>query len=212
MNELKEGSIQSAKAHKKGGSIPQRSAEKLRSLLPLASSQLLQKCHRIFLESFQETEESIAAELSLSEKEIRNEKIDSSPRKRTIIFKYPGNGHIYVALKFQTFSKVICSWMGAVQDCYILRTSSMKSNFQEFSGTKVLDLVNESDEEELPGDQPTTSQDYRGKMCHGIPEGNDIQKRRSHNHTLFGDEESDVELLRDKDGVVRNCSDTSNSD
>lgn len=46
--------------------------------------------------------------------------------------------------------------MGAVQDCNVLRTSLMKSSFQEFSGTEVLDLINESVEEELLGDQPTT--------------------------------------------------------
>lgn len=60
--------------------------------------------------------------------------------------------------------------MGAVQHYYILRKSSMKPKFQKFSGTRVFDLINESDEEELPGDQSTRKQDYHGKLFYRIPE------------------------------------------
>lgn len=53
LNKLKEGSIQTGDVHEEGGSIPQRSAKKLRLLLLLPTSELLKHCHFIFSESFQ---------------------------------------------------------------------------------------------------------------------------------------------------------------
>lgn len=74
----------------------------------------------------------------------------------------------------------------------------MKYNSQKLSGTELLDFINESDEDKLPGDQSTVRQDYQGEICYELTEVNDIEKRQSHNHTLFGDSESDVEFLRHK--------------
>lgn len=67
----KEGSIQSAKVPKKGGSIPRGTAEPSGSFLSFTSSHLLQNCHRIFSESSRETEEGTATELSLLKKKIK---------------------------------------------------------------------------------------------------------------------------------------------
>lgn len=61
-----------------------------------------------------------------------------------MILMYPENGHFYVALKFQTLSNVVCSWIGAVQYFYVLHTTLMNGKSQKFASSKMLDLVNES--------------------------------------------------------------------
>lgn len=64
---------------------------------------MLQFCHDLFVESCFKNGMSVGNKFSFSADDIENNLIDSSLRKGTLISKFPGTGHYYVALKFETF-------------------------------------------------------------------------------------------------------------
>lgn len=84
------------KLNTKGGCIPQKAAEKLRALLPLASSQHLQKFRDIFVNSCGKIRMSAFAKLSFTDMEVANREIDNICRENTMIFRYPGNEQFYI--------------------------------------------------------------------------------------------------------------------
>lgn len=73
--------------------------------------------------------------------------IDKTCRKKTMTFKYPGSGHLFVFLKFQSYLQLGRSWLGAVQDCYIILVPSLNFSLRAFPSSEIRDLINESDEE-----------------------------------------------------------------
>lgn len=75
------------------------------------------------------------------------ERLNSADREDTRFFKMPLNGDFYNALTMHASSDNICSWIGKVQDCSILRSSSLDVPFQEFKTTSPLPVFFESDEE-----------------------------------------------------------------
>lgn len=78
---------------------------------------------------------------------MKNNEIDNSGRDHTMIFMYPGNGHTYIALKFQTFSNVVCSWICTVQDFRVLHTIIISGIFQKFTSLQMLGFVDQGKEE-----------------------------------------------------------------
>lgn len=66
---------------------------------------------------------------------LRIMKLAAHLEKNTLNFKYSGNGHYYVALKFETISGAACSWIGAVQHCQNLQTASKNGNFESIQSS-----------------------------------------------------------------------------
>lgn len=91
-----------------GGKLQQASSERFRSLLPFASSHLLSICKETFYEGIGQKAAHSSFEMKLSFTEIKAKRIGSSKRNYTIVFKYPTNCHIYIALNCRSFSEFIC--------------------------------------------------------------------------------------------------------
>lgn len=118
----------------------------MRSLSPLESAQLLQHCRDVIIKAIQTSSKTFFNKLTLLKGEIHNWRINNSIWARTLAFKYSQNGHIYVALLFQTFPELVCSWIEAVQDCYILHSPFFASLFTFFLSVGTLDLLNRGDD------------------------------------------------------------------
>lgn len=58
------------------------------------------------------------------------------------------NGQYYIALTLYDFNYYICNWLGTVQNCYILRASSVDSSFDTSTSISLFPVIYESDEEE----------------------------------------------------------------
>ena len=52
----------------------------------------------------------------------------------------------YISLNTYGFSRFICSWIGAVPDCYILHSRSLNGKFQPFHVSDDVNVVHDSDE------------------------------------------------------------------
>lgn len=64
--------VKDSKTKSNGGCVPQVSEEKLKALLPLASSQLFQRRHKRFVERYRKEQTSVTKELSLTVPETTN--------------------------------------------------------------------------------------------------------------------------------------------
>lgn len=69
----------------------------------------------------------------------------------TRVFRYPGNNLFYISLNTYGFSRFICSWIGAVPDCYIFHSRSLNGKFQPFHVSDDLNVVHDSDESDEDG-------------------------------------------------------------
>lgn len=107
--------------------------------------------------------------------------IDNSFRKKTLIFKDPGNRHYYVALKLKTFfNLVVCSWFSAVRDCYILNTASRNEKSKKFSSIPALNFVSDSDKDATKFEGGGTKQ--VGRHCYqNDSDGNGLADDHFHN-------------------------------
>lgn len=83
---------------RKGRLIPQKSAERLKCLLPVASSQFLSHCRNFLVLETKNEEYLCQNYLSLRENENIQQWIEATSQKHTFAFKYPGNGLIYISL------------------------------------------------------------------------------------------------------------------
>lgn len=63
------------------------------------------------------------------------------------MFVNPGNGHQYVILAPDAFSRFVCEWIGAVQDCIIIYWRGYNDVSKKFAKDDALDVVYASDEE-----------------------------------------------------------------
>lgn len=143
----KEGTFEEENASTKEKTIPPRSAEK--PLEALALKQLLQHCHNIILHAFQKSRNAVThLSMSLFFSKMRYIKVkltNPSGQKHSLscILKMV----IFTSLlSFKTFYELVCSWIAAVKDCYILYSLSFTSSLTCFSSGDTLDSLNESGE------------------------------------------------------------------
>lgn len=92
----------------RGVRVPQESSERSKYLLPLVSSQILTYFQQELSAAIESEQGFYQYDLSLNEAETASKRTNNSRRTHTIVFQYPGNGHYYFALNFQSFSKFIC--------------------------------------------------------------------------------------------------------
>lgn len=199
------------KVNTKNGCISQKVVEKLRALLPLASSQLLQKCHDVFESSCRGNKKNDLAELSLNNHETSKGQIDNTCRENTLVFQYPENEHFYICLKFQAFSQRIFSWIGAVQDCYILHTQSLRSSFKTFSAGEVLELVNDSDEDGEPDGSSMLMKEGHHLIINTRSSKNNKQPMWSQENTIVSESDCDDEILPTRQVFSRSSIENSRS-
>lgn len=130
----------------KGGTIPLDVIRRFRSLLPLASSQF----HCTVLDTIKDvlSKEGFPADLELGVQHdgSLNSRLYNCKREFTLAFRYPPNGRYYIAVTQDAFSRYVCSWVGSVNDCYILQSPSLDANFTPFDGQASLDMVESDDE------------------------------------------------------------------
>lgn len=87
-------------------------------------------------------------ELSSSENEAESGQIVNSLWTNAVTsFKYSENLHLYIASTCQVIAKFVCSWIGAVQDCYSFHASFMKSSFKPFTQDFISTIIYEIGEE-----------------------------------------------------------------
>lgn len=135
------------KLYGRGGRVLQELVERLKYVLPLASSQLPIYYQQKVLAANESEQVFHPYELKLSESEAASRIIDKFQRTHTVVFRYPGNGHYYVALNCQSFSTFSCNLMNAVKDCYLLSAATWQNAFQPFLENCPLPHIVESDEE-----------------------------------------------------------------
>lgn len=107
MRIIEKPTTEKKKVYLHGGKIPEESAERLRSLLSLASSQLLFFCNEKFYEGIGQEAAQFSFELKLSSTGIKAKRVDKSKTKHTIVFKYPTESSIQTALDYRSFLKFI---------------------------------------------------------------------------------------------------------
>lgn len=122
-----------------------RSAERLRPLLFLVSSQNLQFDSKAFGNAVP-LKTYLSKVSFFTEDEIGTRTIESSSREHTLIFVYSENERVCVAYKFETFSSVVCWCIGPGQGRVDFHAHLIIVNFQRFTSIKVRDLVNKNDE------------------------------------------------------------------
>lgn len=130
----------------KGGRISQESADRLNTLLTIASSRLLGYCEEMFIMYMAEERDKLPYKLPLSLAEKKSKKIDNSGRMYSTVFWHPGND-LFLSMHYHTFRRCICSYTVVVQDGYILASPSTARSFCPFSHDPVLSAFCQCDEE-----------------------------------------------------------------
>lgn len=133
----------------KGGTIPLDVVRRFKSLLPIAVSQV----HCEILQRMKSVIDDLGVaqdiELGVRLGDNVEERLSNIEREFTIAFRYPLNGRYYISLRQDAFRNHVCCWIGSINDCYLLQSSSLDIPFKEFSGQETLGVI-ESDDE-LPG-------------------------------------------------------------
>lgn len=106
--------------HCRGCKILQELLERLNFFLQLAPSRLLTYCQEKIPETIQNDQNYYTIDREECSEENESGEIDSSKRMYIINFQYSKNYHYYFALNCEPFSNMICDWIEAVPDCYLL--------------------------------------------------------------------------------------------
>lgn len=131
----------------------------------IAFSQFLDYCRIWFVRELENEKDLFLNDLSLSEKEIMQEQINSPNRKHTFAFNYPRKGHIYIELKSRLFAKFVCFWIGSVHDRWILHSASRKCPFKSFQENDSLSILYDSGEEARIGEDTCEGPDDNFQYC-----------------------------------------------
>lgn len=75
-----------------------------------------------FVEGFHGDESAIKQEMKFSEGDDEATCMSNKIGLHTTVFKYLGNGHVYIALNSQAFFEFVCSWLGSVHECYTIHS------------------------------------------------------------------------------------------
>ena len=69
-------------------------------------------------------------------------RLNNAARLYTTAFQYPQTGRIYIRLRRSTFRDAVCSWLGAIVDCYVVQAASSEARMERFSVNKKSEILN----------------------------------------------------------------------
>lgn len=157
---------------RKGGRLPLDSVRRLNGLLPTAAAQFLREAHDLFWNQISGDIHDIDRELNVKRDGSEQTRLNNKNRQHTIAFRYPSNGHYYIALSQFAFSEVVCDWIGKVSDCYILHSQTLELEFKVFEDSDVFDLLDERDE--IVPDEQTPRLEVDDYVGGGTPAWSDV--------------------------------------
>lgn len=146
---------------KRGGMETLVLRERYKTLLVESAENLLQCCCRSLMNSVKESTDSrsrLRMEFTVGKHKEMERRLRNNVRLHTIAFQYPGNNHFYIAVRHETFTSLICSWYGKVQDCYILFSRGRGHPMQKFEVNYEFDALHDSDEEIIDSTARTSSE------------------------------------------------------
>lgn len=136
--------------------IWQESAERVCSLLQAAALQFLEHGMNCFTAKIDTKYSSLLKESQFSEEKSECYSLNNGSRQYTLSFTYPENGHHYIALTLEAFSRFVCFLIGTVKACYTLHFSSFECRSKSFAADDALSFQRDSDDDQSvsPSDSP----------------------------------------------------------
>lgn len=160
----------------RGGRKPMQNVRNFQRYLPIAVCQLSNFClsqYKSAVNRLNLVMDNMDRISSIGCEYGQGSVLDNSTRHHTLAFRYPTNGHIYIALTCDAFADYICEWVGVVSDCYVLHSASKLAPLRQFRKDDALDLLHDSDEE------------------NDVPQTGEIKAPTSGIHDSFEQDESD---------------------
>ena len=138
------------RSSRKGGKIPLESIRRFKSLLPIACTQLHREVYNKLTNIFQGSGNLLESECRCYPGKTEVERLGNNRRQLTKAFKYPRNGHYYIAIRNDCFAKYVCRWIGFVHDCFLLETSQLNVDFKLVGPDDNLNIIESDDEVPSP--------------------------------------------------------------
>ena len=132
--------------NRKGGKSPMDASNRYRKLLPLAAAQFLVHARNSLESLLSSDSHRFEMEMKIGGHGDLEQRLHNAHRQHTIAFKYPPNGHFYIALRASAFKNVVCSWIGLVSDCYILKSKSLEHPLTPFQNGGHIETLLDDDE------------------------------------------------------------------
>lgn len=158
--------------------MPQKSARRLQTFLPIATPSFRNTCYFLFNQAIRKRVQTLDKEFFIHSSETTIEGLNNGSRRHAVAYVMLSNGNTFIAQTSCSFRKYNRAWIGEVYDCYILRCRRLDEMPKKIDHKESDNIVNDSDRDSILGDP---------KM-EGIRE-------TEHEKLLFNDDQTDKRLV-----------------